>query len=140
MARCSYCDDFHWVPQVEDEKNWYQTDWRLLLDPGIHWRRCPECGDDQPFMKQLHLDLSKVLLARIQEELSEHAANGLWLTGLLGNGQHVCRWKDIACVWVDEVKDTWKIFSVMGVTDELTRDQCNFFLSQAGAPFLPTEV
>ena len=140
MARCNYCDDFHWVPQVDEAKDWYQKDWRVLLDSSVQWRRCPECGDDQPFMKQLHLDLSKVLLARIEEELSEHAANGLWLTGLLKNGQHVCRWKDIACVWLDEVKDTWKIFSVMGVTDELSREQCNFFLHQAGAPVLPSEV
>ena len=138
MTTCSYCDGFHWVPEGEAGKQWYQRDWRLLLDSSVKWTRCPECGQDQPFMKQLHLDLSKVLLQRIDQELSDRAANGLWLTGLLDKGQHMCRWKDIACVWMDEAADRWMIFSVMGVTDVLSREQCNFFLSQAGAPPLPS--
>ncbi len=135
---CSYCDGFHWVPEGSVSKNWYQHDWRLLLDSSTKWIRCPQCGDNQPFMKQLHLDLSKVLLQRIEQEMDDREANGLWLVGKLENDQRICRWKDIACILTDEVSDTWMIFSVMGVTDELTRDQCNFFLSQAGAPALPS--
>lgn len=135
---CSICDGFAWVPEMNAGENWYQKDWRLLLDSSVKWRRCPQCGDDQPFMKQLHIDLSKVLLQRIEKEATDAAACGLWLTGILKNGMTICRWKDIACVLCDEQADRWKIFSVMGVTDELSRDQCQFFLRQAGAPELPT--
>ena len=77
MTVCSYCDGFHWVPEGDESRTWYQRDWRLLLDSSIKWLRCPECGQDQPFMKQLHLDLSKVLLQRIEQEMSDRDANGI---------------------------------------------------------------
>lgn len=138
---CPICDGFAWIPDGDTDavaEHWYQKDWRLLLDSSVQWRRCPQCGNDQPFMKRLHIDLSKVLLQRIEQEVSDCADCGLWSTGILNNGMTICRWQDIACVLCDEQEDRWKIFSVMGVTDELSRAQCQFFLSQAGSPELPT--
>lgn len=135
---CSTCEDFGWIPEVSDFRGWYQRNWRLLLDPTISWRRCPDCLHPQAAVASVHDYLARWLRARIISEATNWSEGGDWRGG---------DWQG-SVVWRHENglllvgpgpanPHPWLLVSDHGVMQDLTIASCRYHLHEAGLALPP---
>lgn len=132
---CSTCDDFGWVP-VGVAPGWYRREWRVLLDPSLHWQRCPDCGGLHAGISGMQEALANVLLQRLisSGEPWQEAGRG-WLRSRM----------DDCPLWSYEHRliafgpgsanpHPWQLISAMGVMRDLSVEQCLHHVQRAGIP------
>jgi hypothetical protein len=133
---CPLCSGFGWVPlDRADPSNWYQRDWRVLLDPTVAWGRCPHCRKPVD-LTRLHDDLAAIMLQKLQQEVADWVPDGPWLVGVLDGFRRVYRWQDLACLCRSVQPRRWAVLSTGGVSDDLDDTACRRLLRKAGAPVL----
>jgi hypothetical protein len=133
---CVCCSGFGWVPDDRpDPSGWYEQDWRLMLDPSQGWARCPRCrADEAPGLTRLHDDLARVLMRRLDREVTIWSDDGPWKVGLVDDFRRVYRWRDLACVCRQNEPRRWIVLSGGGVSHDLDDGHCRIILREAGAP------
>ena len=132
---CPLCSGFGWVPEHGPE-DWYHSDWRLMLDPAVTWQPCPRCQREAP-MARLQRSLARVLIGRLERLVMAWHETGGWRHARLPSGQHLWRWRDIACIAPGDGDTGWVLVSDLGIMRDLGHGQCTYHARQAGAPELP---
>lgn len=135
-GECPTCNGFRWVPdeRASLQEGWYTRDWRLMLDPTVAWKPCPQCSVDAVSWQRLHGDLAALLLKRIDQDARRWVDNGQWRSAIMDGWRRVHRWQHLACLVGDD--DRWMVISDLGVARDLSPQRCRYLLDQCGAPEL----
>ncbi len=135
-SACPRCSGFGWVP-TQGPSNWYEHDWRLMLDPSVAWEPCPRCRSEHP-LARLQRNLARMLIARFEGMATSWSDDHGWRRADLQRDQVLLRWRDIACVGSQSADAGWMLVSDLGIMRGLARERLAYHCAQAGAPPLPT--
>lgn len=133
---CPRCCGFRYEPEGA-APGWYERDWRLLLDPTVAWRPCPDCGDPLPGLARLHEALGGLLVRRLEAAGRDARDLGGWRIARLNEGRVLHRWRDLAVVSPGADGGGWLLISRHGVLRDLDRLTLAHHLHEGGAPDLP---